>query len=83
MALAVEMCIRDRLATELNVFANFRPTLPPAYCDSSFIFLGNIDPTLQRSVLKQMKYKPKVVGLDTMNYWIEGTPCLLYTSRCV
>ena len=68
---------RTTLATELNVFANFRPTLPRAYCDSSFIFLGNIDPTLQRSVLKQMKCKPKVVGLDTMNYWIEGTPAEL------
>lgn len=65
---------RTTLATELNVFANFRPTLPGAYCDSSFIFLGNIDPTLQRSVLQQVNGKPKVVGLDTMNYWIERTP---------
>ncbi len=65
---------RTTLATELNVFANFRPTLPGAYCDSSFIFLGNIDPTLQRSVLHQVNGKPKVVGLDTMNYWIERTP---------
>ncbi len=68
---------RTTLATDLNVFANFRPTLPGTYCDSSFIFLGNIDPTLQRSVLKQMKCKPKVVGLDTMNYWIERTPAEL------
>lgn len=68
---------RTTLATELNVFANFRPTLPGAYCDSSFIFLGNIDPTLQRSVLHQVKGKPKVVGLDTMNYWIERTPAEL------
>jgi len=65
---------RTTLATELNVFANFRPTLPDSYLDSSSIFLGNIDPTLQRSVLKQVKGKLKVVGLDTMNYWIEGTP---------
>jgi sugar/nucleoside kinase (ribokinase family) len=64
---------RTTLATELNVFANFRPTLPGTYCDSSFIFLGNIDPTLQRSVLQQVNGKPKVVGLDTMNYWIERT----------
>ena len=42
-----------------------------------FIFLGNIDPTLQRSVLKQVRRKPKVVGLDTMNYWIERTPAEL------
>jgi sugar/nucleoside kinase (ribokinase family) len=68
---------RTTLATELNVFANFRPALPGAYRDSSFIFLGNIDPTLQRSVLKQMKRKPRVVGLDTMNYWIERTPAEL------
>ena len=68
---------RTTLATELNVFANFRPTLPDVYCDSSFIFLGNIDPTLQRSVLSQVKCKPKVVGLDTMNYWIERTPAEL------
>jgi sugar/nucleoside kinase (ribokinase family) len=68
---------RTTLATELNVFANFHPTLPPAYRDSSFIFLGNIDPMLQHSVLKQVKGKPKVVGLDTMNYWIERTPAEL------
>ena len=65
---------RSTLATELNVFANFRPTLPHSYSDSSFIFLGNIDPTLQRSVLHQVNGRPKVVGLDTMNYWIERTP---------
>jgi sugar/nucleoside kinase (ribokinase family) len=68
---------RTTLATELNVFAEFRPTLPDAYRDSSFLFLGNIDPTLQSSVLRQLRRKPKVVGLDTMNYWIEGTPAEL------
>ncbi|MGH9714141.1 MAG: PfkB family carbohydrate kinase [Candidatus Acidiferrales bacterium] len=68
---------RTTLATDLNVFANFRPTLPPSYRDSSFIFLGNIDPTLQSSVLHQVNGKPKVVGLDTMNYWIERTPAEL------
>ena len=65
---------RTTLATELNVFANFKPVLPKAYLNSSSIFLGNIDPTLQRSVLKQVRGKPKVVALDTMNYWIERTP---------
>src|SRR5271170_575952 len=57
--------------------AVFRPVLPEAYRDSAHIFLGNIDPTLQRSVLGQMRRKPKVVGLDTMNFWIEGTPSQL------
>jgi sugar/nucleoside kinase (ribokinase family) len=64
---------RTTLATELNVFAAFDPKLPAAYLDSRYIFLGNIDPTLQRSVLKQVRGKPKLVGLDTMNYWISGT----------
>jgi len=68
---------RTTLATELNVFADFRPTLPDSYCDSSHIFLANIDPTLQRSVLKQVWVKPKAVGLDTMNYWIDRTPAEL------
>src|SRR5271169_2985361 len=68
---------RTTLATDLNVFGNFQPSLPDTYRDSSHIFLGNIDPTLQLSVLKQVKGKPKVVGLDTMNYWIERTPAEL------
>jgi sugar/nucleoside kinase (ribokinase family) len=65
---------RTTLATDLNVFANFNPTLPPSYLNSSFVFLGNIDPALQRSVLKQVRTRPKAVGLDTMNYWITRTP---------
>ncbi len=65
---------RITLATELNVFANFVPKLPPSYRDSSYIFLANIDPTLQRSVLSQVRRRPRLVALDTMNYWIERTP---------
>ena len=65
---------RTTLATELNVFANFHPTLPESYRNSEFVFLGNIDPALQHSVLKQMRKKPKAAALDTMNYWISGTP---------
>jgi sugar/nucleoside kinase (ribokinase family) len=64
---------RTTLTTELNVFATFDPKLPASYLDSKYIFLGNIDPTLQRSVLKQVRGTPKLVGLDTMNYWISGT----------
>ena len=65
---------RETLATELNVFATFKPKLPEAYRGARNIFLANIDPTLQRSVLDQMKTRPQLVGLDTMNYWIESTP---------
>jgi len=68
---------RTTLTTELNVFAAFRPKLPRAYRDSRHVFLGNIDPTLQRSVLKQVRPRPKAVGLDTMNFWISGTPAEL------
>ena len=65
---------RTTLATELNVFADFKPRLPAPYQSSTHIFLANIDPTLQRSVLHQVKRRPQVVALDTMNYWIERTP---------
>jgi sugar/nucleoside kinase (ribokinase family) len=68
---------RTTLATELNVFAAFQPKLPPAYLDSPFIFLANIDPMLQKSVLQQVRRTPKLVALDTMNYWIERTPAEL------
>ncbi len=64
---------RTTLTTELNVFANFQPKLPKSYLDTSFIFLGNIQPTLQLSVLQQVTRKPTLVGLDSMNYWIERT----------
>jgi sugar/nucleoside kinase (ribokinase family) len=65
---------RTTLATELNVFADFKPRLPESYQSSGHIFLANIDPTLQSSVLQQVKRRPKIVALDTMNYWIERTP---------
>jgi len=64
---------RTTLATELNVFADFKPTLPDTYLDSKHVFLGNIQPGLQKSVLHQLNGKPRIVGLDTMNYWIEGS----------
>jgi len=65
---------RITLATELNVFASFNPLLPDAYRASRYIFLANIHPDLQRSVLQQIRIRPKIVALDTMNYWIERTP---------
>ena len=64
---------RRTLDTQLNVFAEFQPKLPDDYRQSEFLFLGNIDPELQRSVQSQMA-APKLVGGDTMNFWIEGKP---------
>ncbi|MHB0938094.1 MAG: PfkB family carbohydrate kinase [Armatimonadota bacterium] len=59
------------LATYLNVFEQFRPTIPEAYADTPYVFLANIDPDLQLSVLDQVK-SPKFVLADTMNFWING-----------
>ncbi len=64
---------RRTIATELNVFAEFRPRLPSSYRNSSHIMLGNIHPDLQNLVLDQGRGSRYAVG-DTMNYWIEGTP---------
>ena len=61
------------LDTQLNVFASFAPKLPPEYLDTEFVFLANIQPTLQLQVREQLP-RAKLVGLDTMNYWIERTP---------
>jgi len=61
---------RDTLDLQLGVFADFNPRLPGAYLDSEYVFLGNIDPKLQISVLDQLD-APAVVGCDTMNHWIE------------
>ena len=64
---------RTTLFTELNVFENFRPKLPPVYRESRYVFLANIDPELQLSVLEQVD-SPDLVAADTMNFWIEGKP---------
>lgn len=62
---------RDTLETQLNCFEHFKPRLPAKYCASPFLFLANIQPSLQLSVLEQMERKPELVGLDTMNLWID------------
>jgi sugar/nucleoside kinase (ribokinase family) len=64
---------RVTLTTELNVFAAFKPKLPEKYRKSKYVFLANIAPDLQRDVLQQVKVRPKLAALDTMNYWIERT----------
>lgn len=61
------------VTTELNVFRDFAPVLPEEYRDTPYVFLGNIAPLLQRDILRQVR-RPKLVALDTMNYWIESSP---------
>jgi sugar/nucleoside kinase (ribokinase family) len=61
---------RDTLDTQLGVFEGFDPRLPPSFRDSEYLFLANIQPELQMRVLEQIE-KPRLVGLDTMNLWID------------
>lgn len=62
---------RDTLATELNVLADFDPKLPKEFRKSEYVMLGNLTPEIQMSVLDQMDKKPKLVILDTMNFWMD------------
>jgi sugar/nucleoside kinase (ribokinase family) len=63
---------RDTLDTQLGVFAAFDPKIPESFRDAKYVFLGNIDPSLQHDVLDQV-HSPDVVACDTMNFWIEGS----------
>ena len=63
---------RETLDTQLNVFADFKPNLSEQHRNADFLFLANIDPELQLEVLGQMNQRPKLVALDSMNFWIDG-----------
>ncbi len=67
----LDMNTRDTLDTQLNVLANFNPVVPDSYQDCEFLMLGNLVPAVQNAVIEQMKNKPKLVVLDTMNFWME------------
>lgn len=62
---------RDTLDTQLNVLANFDPVLPESYTTSEFVMLGNLTPQVQMRVLDQLKHKPQLIALDTMNFWMD------------
>src|SRR5438552_14055379 len=64
---------RETLFTDLNVFEQFQPSLPDSYREADIVFLGNMHPSLQLSVLDQVTSK-RIVGMDSMNLWIETTP---------
>lgn len=63
---------RDTLVTDLNVLADFDPVLPERYRQSEFVMLGNLTPAVQMRVIEQMEVRPKVLALDTMNYWMNS-----------
>ncbi len=62
---------RDTLATELNVLADFKPVVPESAQGAEFVMLGNLDPNVQLSVLDQLEDQPKLIVLDTMNFWMD------------
>ena len=67
----LDMNTRDTLVTELNVLGDFKPVVPDNYQDCEFLMLGNLAPSVQSSVIDQLKTKPKLIVMDTMNFWMD------------
>jgi len=63
---------RDTIDTQLNVLETFDPIVPSEYSDSDFLMLGNLVPSVQQKVLDQMQKRPKLIVLDTMNFWMDN-----------
>ena len=72
-----DLNMRDTLATELNVLADFEPKVPENYKDADIVMLGNLHPGVQLSVIDQMTTRPKLIVLDTMNFWMDNSLDLL------
>ena len=66
-----DMNTRETIDTQLNVLENFNPIVPKEFKDSEFLMLGNLMPSVQKKVLDQMKKRPKLIVLDTMNFWMD------------
>jgi sugar/nucleoside kinase (ribokinase family) len=66
-----DMNSRDTLITELNVLADFDPIIPDSYQDCEFLMLGNLSPQVQQSVISRLKKRPKLIVMDTMNFWMD------------
>ena len=67
----MDMNTRDTLVTDLNVLADFNPVIPESYQGAEFLMLGNLMPKLQKSVIEQLRERPRLIVLDTMNFWME------------
>ncbi|MEJ2884674.1 PfkB family carbohydrate kinase [Pedobacter sp. GR22-6] len=79
-----DMNSRDTLATELNVLEHFDPIIPESYQDCEYLMLGNLTPIVQQTVIKRLKNRPKLIVLDTMNFWMDiMMPDLLETIKLV
>jgi sugar/nucleoside kinase (ribokinase family) len=66
-----DMNSRDTLATELNVLADFDPIIPESYQDCEYLMLGNLTPQVQQTVIQRLKNRPKLIVMDTMNFWMD------------
>jgi sugar/nucleoside kinase (ribokinase family) len=66
-----DMNSRETLVTELNVLADFDPLVPEAYQDCEYLMLGNLSPQVQRTVIARMRRRPKLIVMDTMNFWMD------------
>ena len=67
----LDMNTRDTLITDLNVLADFNPVVPESYQGAEFLMLGNLSPNIQLSVINQLKTRPKLIVMDTMNFWMD------------
>ncbi len=67
----LDMNTRDSLVTDLNVLEQFNPVIPESYQDAEFLLLGNLMPSLQKQVINQLKKRPKLIVMDTMNFWMD------------
>ena len=67
----LDMNSRDTLVTDLNVLEDFNPKVPESYQGAEFLMLGNLMPKLQLSVIEQMRTRPKLIVMDTMNFWMD------------
>lgn len=70
----LDMNTRDTLATDLNVLLEFDPILPGHFRKCEYVILGNVDPNLQIKVIEQLEKRPRLIALDTMNFWMDNTP---------
>jgi sugar/nucleoside kinase (ribokinase family) len=67
----MDMNSRDTLVTDLNVLLDFNPVVPASYQGAEFLMLGNLDPVIQKQVIMQLKPRPKLIVMDTMNFWMD------------
>ncbi|HUM67040.1 MAG TPA: PfkB family carbohydrate kinase, partial [Chitinophagaceae bacterium] len=67
-----DMNSRDTLITDLNVLADFDPHIPDSYQDAEFLMLGNLAPRIQLNVIQEMRKRPRLIAMDTMNFWMES-----------